>query len=69
MKLIYYIDDLNMPKLDPYDTQNSIALLRQHADYQHWYDISKLSIKDIANCQHMASMNPSAGSFFVNPRY
>jgi len=37
-KLIYFIDDLNMPKLDPYNTQNSIALLRQHIDYQHIYD-------------------------------
>jgi dynein heavy chain len=27
-----------MPKRDPYDTQNSIALLRQHADYKHVYD-------------------------------
>ena len=27
-KLIYYIDDLNMPQLDPYNTQTAIALLR-----------------------------------------
>ena len=33
--MIYFIDDLNMPKLDPYDTYNAIALLRQHADYGH----------------------------------
>jgi len=32
-KLIYFIDDLNMPQLDAYDTQSAIALLRQHADY------------------------------------
>jgi len=43
--------------------------LRQHADYQHWYDVGKLAIKEIVNCQHLASMNPAAGSFFVNPRY
>nr|SYZ35238.1 PtDNAH9b [Paramecium tetraurelia] len=68
-KLIYFIDDLNMPQLDPYDTQTAIALLRQHADYGHWYDLSKLSLKDIINTQTIAAMNPSAGSFFVNPRY
>ena len=68
-KLIYFIDDLNMPQLDLYDTQNAISLLRQHADYEHWYDISKLSLKDIINTQTYASMNPSAGSFSVNPRY
>lgn len=27
-RLIYFIDDLNMPQLDPYDTQTAIALLR-----------------------------------------
>ena len=32
-KLIYFIDDLNMPQLDVYDTQSAISLLRQHADY------------------------------------
>lgn len=37
-------------------------------DYQHWYDRAKLSLKDIANCQFVASMNPSAGSFTINPR-
>jgi dynein heavy chain len=27
-KLIYFIDDLNMPALDPYMTQTSISLVR-----------------------------------------
>ena len=27
-KLLYFVDDLNMPARDPYDTQNAIALLR-----------------------------------------
>lgn len=69
LRMIYFIDDLNMPQLDDYNTQTAIALLRQHADYSHWYDISKLSLKDIINTQHLAAMNPSAGSFYVNPRY
>lgn len=30
--LIYFVDDLNMPKLDPYDTQSAIALIRQSVD-------------------------------------
>jgi dynein heavy chain len=37
LNMIYYIDDLNMPQLDPYNTQTAISLLRQHSDYQHWY--------------------------------
>lgn len=67
-KLIYFIDDLNMPKLDPYNTQTAIALLRQHADYGHWYDRTKMQLKDVINTQKYACMNPTAGSFFVNPR-
>jgi dynein heavy chain len=67
-KLIYFIDDLNMPQLDPYNTQTAIALLRQHADYQHWYDRAKMTQKDIINTQYVSCMNPSAGSFQINPR-
>ncbi|CAG9313552.1 unnamed protein product [Blepharisma stoltei] len=69
LKLIFFVDDLNMPQLDVYDTQTSIELLRQHADYVHWYDRSKLTIKEIINTQTIAAMNPTAGSFYVNPRY
>lgn len=70
-KLIYFIDDLNMPQLDPYDTQSAIALLRQHIDHSHWYDISKQIpfLKEITNTLVIAAMNPTSGSFFVNPRY
>lgn len=67
-KLVYFVDDLNMPATDPYDTQNAIALLRQHRDYEHWYDKSKLLMKEIKNTQLIAAMNPTAGSFTVNPR-
>lgn len=28
LNMIYYIDDLNMPQLDPYNTQTAISLLR-----------------------------------------
>ena len=67
-KMIIFIDDMNMPKRDPYDTQNAISLLRQHKDYEHWYDKSKLSLKDITNTQLVAAMNPTAGSFVVENR-
>ncbi|CDI77484.1 hypothetical protein EAH_00000550 [Eimeria acervulina] len=66
--LVYFLDDLNMPQLDPYNTQSAIALLRQHMDYQHWLDRSKMQMKDISNTQVLAAMNPTAGSFVVNPR-
>jgi dynein heavy chain len=68
LKMIYFIDDLNMPSLDPYNTQTAIELMRQLGDYGHWYDRNKLSTKEIANTQYLCCMNPTAGSFFVNPR-
>lgn len=67
-KLVYFIDDLNMPMLDKYETQSAIALVRQHKDYEHWYDRAKLSLKDIKSTLYVAAMNPTAGSFVVNPR-
>ena len=67
-KLIYFVDDMNMPARDPYDTQGAIALLRQHKDYEHWYNKSKLTLMDIKSTQLVAAMNPTAGSFIVNPR-
>lgn len=57
-----------MPGPDPYDTQTAIALLRQHRDYEHWYDKTKLSLMDIKNTQLIAAMNPTAGTFIINPR-
>jgi len=67
-KLIYFVDDLNMPQLDKYNTQSPIALLRQHFDHGHWFDRAKLTLKNIENVQYVSAMNPAAGSFFVNPR-
>eukprot|EP00762_Andalucia_godoyi_P002900 ANDGO_04168.mRNA.1 Dynein beta chain len=67
-RMIYFVDDLNMPYVDNYGTQTPIALIRQHVDYSHWYDRKKLTLKDVHNCQYLAAMNPSAGSFFVDPR-
>eukprot|EP01138_Halocafeteria_seosinensis_P009362 gb/GECG01009567.1/.p1 GENE.gb/GECG01009567.1/~~gb/GECG01009567.1/.p1 ORF type:complete len:4452 (+),score=647.06 gb/GECG01009567.1/:1-13356(+) len=66
--LVFFVDDLNLPELDPYNTQSAIALLRQHMDYEHWYDRFKLATKHVVDCQYVAGMNPTAGSFQVNPR-
>ncbi|KAE9123159.1 Dynein alpha chain, flagellar outer arm [Phytophthora fragariae] len=67
-QLIYFLDDLNLPQVDTYGTQSAIALLRQYLDYGHWYDRAKFSIKQIVNVQFVSCMNPSAGSFSINPR-
>jgi len=67
-KLVYFIDDINLPEVDKYSTQSAIALLRQHLEYEHVYDLQKLVGKNIGNTQLLACMNPTAGSFEINPR-
>ncbi|XP_059853521.1 dynein axonemal heavy chain 17 [Delphinus delphis] len=67
-KLIYFIDDMNMPEVDKYGTVAPHTLLRQHMDHRHWYDRQKLTLKDVHNCQYVACMNPTAGSFTIDPR-
>ncbi|XP_005530761.1 PREDICTED: dynein heavy chain 17, axonemal [Pseudopodoces humilis] len=67
-RLIYFIDDMNMPEVDKYGTVAPHTLIRQHLDHGHWYDRNKLTLKDIRNCQYVACMNPTAGSFTIDSR-
>ncbi|XP_030605544.1 dynein heavy chain 11, axonemal [Archocentrus centrarchus] len=67
-RLIYFIDDMNMPAVDNYGTVQPHTLMRQHLDYGHWYGRQKLTLKEIHNTQYFACMNPTAGSFVINPR-
>ncbi|TMS10512.1 Dynein heavy chain 11, axonemal [Larimichthys crocea] len=67
-RMVYFIDDMNMPAVDSYGTVQPHTLIRQHLDYQHWYDRQKLTLKEIHNTQYVACMNPTAGSFNINPR-
>ncbi|NXO76324.1 DYH9 protein, partial [Sitta europaea] len=67
-RLVFFLDDLNMPRVDAYGTVQPHTLLRQHLDYGHWYDRSRLSLKEISNVQYVSCMNPTAGSFTINPR-
>ncbi|XP_048655651.1 dynein axonemal heavy chain 11 isoform X1 [Marmota marmota marmota] len=67
-KLVYFLDDMNMPEVDLYGTVQPHALIRQHIDYGHWYDRQKVMLKEIHHCQYVACMNPTVGSFTINPR-
>jgi dynein heavy chain len=68
-KLVYFLDDLNMPFVEEFGTQTALALLRQYMDYNSWYDRHDLSSKKvIQDVQFLACMNHKAGSFTVNPR-
>uniref|UniRef100_A0A671UN02 Dynein axonemal heavy chain 11 n=1 Tax=Sparus aurata TaxID=8175 RepID=A0A671UN02_SPAAU len=67
-RMIYFIDDMNMPAVDSYGTVQPHTLIRQHLDYGHWYDRQKMTLKEIHNTQYVACMNPTSGSFSINPR-
>ncbi|XP_039431337.1 dynein beta chain, ciliary-like isoform X4 [Culex pipiens pallens] len=66
--MVYFVDDMNMPEVDTYGTVQPHTLIRQFMDYRHWYDRTKLTLKDIHNCQFVSCMNPTAGSFTIDPR-
>ncbi|CAL8089314.1 unnamed protein product [Calicophoron daubneyi] len=67
-RLIYFIDDLNMPEVDQYFTVQPHTLIRQHIDYGHFYDRQKLTLKKVSKTQYVAAMNPTAGSFTITSR-
>merc|ERR1719326_904032 len=68
-KCIFFIDDINMPYVDSYDTQSAIMLLTQIFSYGQVYDRLHLEEKkDIVDILFAACMNPKAGSFQVNGR-
>lgn len=48
--LVYFVDDLNMPRLDAYETAMPISLIRQHLAWGHWFDRAKLTQKNINGC-------------------
>lgn len=66
--MIYFIDDMNMPEVDKYGSVQSHTIIRQFMDYGYWYDRLKLTLKEVQNCQFMTCMNPTAGSFTIDPR-
>jgi dynein heavy chain len=68
-KLIYFLDDLNLPYIEEYGTQNSHALLVQQMDHGTIFDRVDLGLrKEIVDVQYIAAMNPTAGSFIINER-
>ena len=68
-KHVYFLDDLNLPYIEEYGTQNAHSLLTQHLNYGQIYDRSDLSLKkEIVDVQYIAAMNPNSGSFTICER-
>ncbi len=67
--MIYFIDDINMPKLDKYGYQAPIALLRQLIDHKQWFDRANVEDKFMyEGLLFIACMNQKAGSFNIDTR-
>ncbi|XP_071788570.1 dynein axonemal heavy chain 6-like isoform X3 [Asterias amurensis] len=60
-RIIIFVDDLNMPKLDTYGSQPPIELLRQYQDFRGLYDREKLFWKDIQDVTLSAACAPPGG--------
>ena len=68
-KLLLFLDDLNLPFVEAYGTQNALSLLRQAMDHRSYFDRSDLGArKELVDLQYMAALNPTAGSFTVSDR-
>jgi dynein heavy chain len=66
--MIYFVDDVNLPEVDKYNTQSAIELVRQVMEYETGWEIAKLAFKNIWKAMYMASMNPGANPGQPNPR-
>lgn len=70
-QLLTFMDDLNMPKVDEYGTQQPIALLKLLVERQGIHDRGKeLNWKRIKNINYLACMGkPGGGRNHVDPRF
>lgn len=70
-QLVVFFDDLNMPKVDLYGTQQPIALLKLFIEREGIYDKSKdLSWKRMKDILCVAAMGPPGGARnAVDPRF
>ncbi|KER18354.1 hypothetical protein T265_16116, partial [Opisthorchis viverrini] len=60
-RVILFVDDLNMPRLDTYGSQPPIELLRQLKDFGGFYDRDKLEWITIQDVTLSAACGPPGG--------
>ena len=70
-KLLVFMDDMNMPQVDTYGTQQPIALLKLLVDKKGLYDRgTDLNWKQIKDLGYLAAMGkPGGGRNSVDPRF
>lgn len=69
-RIIVFVDDVNMPKLDMYGSQPPIELLRQFLDFRGFFDREKSYWKDIVDVVlGAACAPPGGGRNALTPRF
>ena len=68
-KLIFFMDDLNMPAVETYGSQGAICLIRQIIDHKLIFNRQELQERIIlVDMMFLSCMNPKSGSFAVDLR-
>ena len=68
-KMIFFIDDVNMPQYDEYFSQPPVELLRQTIDSGGFYDLEILKFKEVKDTNFVtACAPPGGGRNEVTPR-
>ena len=60
-KMVFFIDDLNMPQKEEYGAQPPIELLRQAIDQGGFYDLEELTLKLLEDLVFVAACAPPGG--------
>lgn len=60
-KIVFFVDDVNMPSKEIYGAQPAVEILRQIQDLKGVYDREKLFWKDIEDCVLCAACAPPGG--------
>ncbi|ORC93797.1 putative dynein heavy chain [Trypanosoma theileri] len=69
-RLVVFVDDVNMPKVDLYGTQQPIAFLKLLIEHHSWYDRKDLLFKNVRDTQFVAAMAPPGGGRnALDPRF
>ena len=60
-KFIIFVDDINLPAMDPVGSKGAIELLRQMMDHKIWYDNKELFSMKIVDTGVIAAIRPPQG--------
>lgn len=59
--MVMFMDDLNMPQPDAYNSQPPLELVRQLVDSGGFYDTKKLLWKEVHDVTLLAACSPPGG--------